>query len=175
MGEERPVETTDIQQQAIIKIGCTGTGQENWDNGFYVGCKLGNISLKFLLDSGSTSSLISNRAFQRINNNQKPVLNQKNYVVHDVNGRNLCVYGCADVCLEIGNSEYTHQVIVCDMTPDGILGQDFLLKYVKKIDYHSYRMHTQNDIVQCWSGGESDMVCRVLVKETVVIPPYSGM
>ena len=30
---------------------------------------------------------------------------------------------------------FEHNVLICDILPEGILGQDFLLKYVLKIDY----------------------------------------
>jgi hypothetical protein len=30
---------------------------------------------------------------------------------------------------------FEYNVLVCDILPEGILGQDFLLKYVLKIDY----------------------------------------
>ena len=175
MEEERPVNTTEKQQQAPIKIGHLVNSEEDWDNGFYVGCKLGELSLKLLVDSGSTSTLISHRIFEKMNNQNKPILVQENRIVHDVNGISLQVFGCTDLNMKIGNSVYTHKVIICEMAPDGILGQDFLLQHVKKIDYQSHRMHTFQDIVQCWTGGEANMVCRILVKETVTIPANSGM
>ena len=37
---------------------------------------------------------------------------------------------------------YRHQLIVCGITPDEILGQDFLLKHVRKIDYRSHILKT---------------------------------
>jgi hypothetical protein len=33
------------------------------------------------------------------------------------------------------DTSFEHNVLVCDILPEGILGQDFLSKYVLKIDY----------------------------------------
>ena len=51
------------------------------------------------------------------------------------------MYGHINISIKLGKSEYFHQVIVCDISPDGILGQDFMLEHVKKIDCEQYMLH----------------------------------
>ena len=60
-----------------------------------------SVPVQFLVDSGSTLTLIS---------------------------YGLPMKMCTDKELNLQNSE--HNVLVCDILPEGILGQDFLLKYV---------------------------------------------
>jgi hypothetical protein len=62
------------------------------------------------------------------------------------------------------------------MIPDGIIGQDFLLANVKKIDYEDFVMETVNDRIQCLMGNSNDkcQVCRIMVDDAINIPAQSA-
>jgi hypothetical protein len=49
----------------------------------------------------------------------------------------------------IADTLFHHQFIICDITPDAILGQDFLLRHVKKIDYQQQLLQTDNTDIKC--------------------------
>ncbi len=176
MEETRPAECVvnldhDLQNTQFSRIGQIGEEfGSNWDNGFYTTCDILNVSAKCLIDSGSTLSLLSNRVFEKIDINVRPTLEQHNVAVHDVTGSDLRVYGQFDFNVKIGTSEYKHSMLVCEMSPEVILGQDFLLKHVKKIDYCRQQLHTETDVIHCWTGGENCMVCRVLVQQKITVP-----
>ncbi|VDI55928.1 Hypothetical predicted protein [Mytilus galloprovincialis] len=58
---------------------------------------------------------------------------------------------------------------------DGILGQDFLLKEVSKVNYQRMVLHTiHNQEIQCWIGGKANMICRVEIKDNMTIPPMTS-
>jgi hypothetical protein len=59
----------------------------------------------------------------------------------------------------IADTLFHHQFIICDITPDSILGQDFLLRHVEKIDYQQQLLQTDNTDIKCWIGGKFQMVC----------------
>ena len=153
-------------------------GQVNdyWDNGFYTACKVNEMSINLLIDSGSTSSLISNRVFKQIKPDQRPSVEELHHSVSDVNGSSMKVYGKTIVKLKVGKLTYNHPVIICDMIPDGILGQDFLLAHIQTIDYGQHIMKTSNDTIQCWTGGVGNkcMTCRITVREQVQVEPQSS-
>lgn len=65
--------------------------------------------------------------------------------------------------------------LVCNISQDAILGQDFLLRYVHKIDFQNLQISIGNDTIDCWTGGQAAMVCRVHVSEAVTIPACSQM
>ncbi len=46
-------------------------------------------------------------------------------IVNDVNGCSLKVYGRAKMKIKLGDTEYIHNMIVFQMKPQGIIGQDF--------------------------------------------------
>lgn len=146
-----------------------------WNNGFYTSCKIGDVKVDLLVDSGSSCTLLSNKIYQSLDSASKDTLCHENIAMKDVKGSNINVQGTANVVFKLGNFEYRHPVIVCDILPDGILGQDFMLKHVKSVDYENYMLHTANDQINCWIGKKTSMVCRVLVESTVKIPPMSSM
>ena len=71
---------------------------------------------------------------------------------------------------------FQQKFFICNIDQDGILGQDFLLKEIEKVNYKRMVLHTcQNKEIQCWIGGKANMICRVEVKETVIIPPMTSI
>jgi hypothetical protein len=46
-----------------------------------------------------------------------------------------------------------YNVLVCDILPEGILGQNFLLKYVLKIDNRKLCLCLETMEIPCWIGG----------------------
>lgn len=89
-------------------------------------------------------------------------------------GKNINVYGCAEINLSFEDSQMCQMVIVCDITPEGILGQDFLLKHIKTWDMDAPCLRTrQNTEIRLETGGETQVVCRVLVKDKTQISPHS--
>ncbi len=75
----------------------------------------------------------------------------------------------------MGGAHFKQFIIVCDILPDGVLGQDFLLKYASKIDYRRLLIDTAIASIPCWIGGETEAVSRVLLIHTTVVPPLSSM
>lgn len=96
--------------------------------------------------------------------------------IFDVNGNSIMAMGSVTLQIKLGQVIFKQIFIVCNITQDGILGQDFLLKQVRKVDYRRMVLNTNDDQeIQCWIGGKANMVCRVEVKDTITIPPRSSM
>ncbi|CAC5425538.1 unnamed protein product [Mytilus coruscus] len=156
-----------------------GKHLDQWDNGLYTNGTISGYKLDFLIDTGSTVSLISNQVQKDISQssqdvNQEYLSNgiktnsfnfpniespQDVYSLQNVNGTNLTTYGMVNLEFSLRSAIFRHQFIVCDITPDAILGQDFLL--VKKIDYRSHILQTENSDIKCWVGEnlERPVVC----------------
>ena len=94
-----------------------------WDNGLYVTGLIQEVPVHiFLVDSGSTTTLISHNVFMRFCG--KPTLKISNSVIKDVNGENFKVYGTVQIKINFEKETFEHSVIICDILPEGILGQD---------------------------------------------------
>ena len=171
MEEEGPKREEQLELSLIGKI---YEHSKNFDNGFYTNSKIWGVNAHYLIDSGSTSTLLSHRIYQKIDPSLRPQLKENKFKVKNVNGIDINMYGHTNITIKLGKNEYFHQVIVCDISPDGILGQDFLLERVKKIDYEKYILHTGTDQISCWLGGNSSMTCRVIDEEQTCIPANSS-
>ena len=74
-------------------IGHLGDTITTWDNGFYANCTTLEISAAFLVDSGSTATLVSTRVFQYINKEQRPSLVPVKDKICGVNGNDNEIRG----------------------------------------------------------------------------------
>ena len=93
--------------------------------------------------------------------------------VRGANGGDIEVLGIADIPLELGGVCFFQTAIVCNILPDGILGQDFMLKFASRIDYRKMMIETSVNTIPCWVGGESESVSNVIIQDTIKIPPWS--
>ncbi|KAL3874191.1 hypothetical protein ACJMK2_037237 [Sinanodonta woodiana] len=93
--------------------------------------------------------------------NKKPPLEQTYLKLLDVNGNELRVHGCFNMPLALGFSAYRTTVVVCDIEPYAILGQDFLVQHVNKIDIKRLLLCTDYGDIQCYTG-EKQTWCAVL-------------
>lgn len=132
--------------------------------------------MHILIDNGSTSSILSHRIYQKlIEFGAGADLKPCTYSLLDVNGKPLSLHGIFEHDLTLGPATYAMEFLVCSIEQDAILGQDFLLKYVDKIDYKRQLLTTRDADIHCWIGGEAKATCRVLSRDTVIIPGNSKM
>ena len=75
------------------------------------------------------------------------------------------MYGHTNFSIKLGKMN-NFTVIVCDISPDGILSKDFMLEHVKQIDF----LHTETSQISCWLGGNSLMT----EEETTYLPANSS-
>ncbi|KAK3105934.1 hypothetical protein FSP39_008949 [Pinctada imbricata] len=94
----------------------------------------------------------------------------------DANGNNIYIYGESEFTVLFNKGEFSHRFLICDLNQDGILGQDFLLKHVNKINLKNVTLHTKdNKEIKCWIGENGKSVFMVKAKENVIIPAQSGI
>ena len=101
-------------------IGHLGDTATRWDNGFYVDCSLLDTSAAFLVDSGSTATLVSKKLFKSISKEKRPQLIPMRDKVQGANGGDIEMLGIADLPLELGGVCFFQTAIGCGILPDGI-------------------------------------------------------
>lgn len=86
--------------------GHIGEINEKWDNGFYTKAELLNFNFEigFLIDSGSTVSIISKAIFDMIM--PKHSLEPLTINISDVSGKRLTAYGSLCLPIKLGRSVY---------------------------------------------------------------------
>ena len=93
------------------------------------------------------------------------------------NGNPIKLYGSLQETITLEDTKYTIELLVGDIQQDAILGHDFLLEHIDRIDFRKQLLTSKSTEIQCWIGigGEAKMTCRVISKYTVTIPPWSKM
>lgn len=93
--------------------------------------KCGNLSLFFLLDTGSTITLIAQRTFEEIRSDTKVRFLSRSVRIRTINSE-LQFSACAEINFSIEKTPYKHPVYVASFQPQyfhGILGFDFISQY----------------------------------------------
>lgn len=156
------------------RMGQIGSAKSVWDNGLYAKGEIEGVTVEFLVDSGSTATLLSKESFEKMGGENTMDLHQKSIVMQSVDGKKITVYGYADINISFDESQVCHTAIICDITPEGILGQDFIMKHIKTWDLDVPCLRTrQNTVIPLETGGETQAVCRVLIRDEMQIPPHS--
>ncbi|CAC5418989.1 unnamed protein product [Mytilus coruscus] len=150
-------------------------GSKDQDNRNSQSINQGNFSSP-LAHNGSTSSILNYKIYRQLADILKnTILEPSTYKLFDVNGNPLCSYGTLKQILTLGKADFNTEFLVCDIKQDAILGQNFLLDHIDKIDYKRQVLSTKDIDIHCWIGGEANATCRVIAKETVTFPGKSKM
>jgi len=143
------------------------------ENGFYTIGRIENQEVNFLVDSGSTVTLLSGETFERCGGKDNIPLYQRDVCIQGVDNTKIKVHGYADIILQLGEFQTEITIVVCDISLEGILGQDFITKHIRYWDLESLQLWTKNGSSISCSTGANGGVCRVLAKERVEIPSRS--
>jgi hypothetical protein len=126
-----------VLRSPSFRIGQIGNTCGKWDNGFYTEGYIHNLPLQMLIDNGSTCSILNHRIYLKLldTTKDKPILQPSSCMLFDVNGNPLQLHGCFRQTLTLGEGSYELDFLVCNIYQDAILGQDFLLEHIDKIDF----------------------------------------
>ncbi|CAC5426210.1 Transposon Ty3-I Gag-Pol polyprotein [Mytilus coruscus] len=165
----------DIKGEKHIRTGHIGETDDNWDNGFYTNGLIYGFPVNFLIDSGSSASILSIDVYEKLPSNVWCSLIPNKSEIFDVNGNKVFAIGSIILELMLGQEIFSQNFMICNINQDGILGQNFLLKEVSKVNYQRMVLHTiHNQEIQCWIGGKANMICRVEIKDNMTIPPMTS-
>ena len=132
------------------------------------------MPIDFLIDNGSTGSILSSRKFNELRTDLEPLLRPFDTFVYDASGNVIPSHGAVDVKISLGGCDFEQTLIICDIQQDGVIGQNFLLKYAENISYKHGRINTKINEINCWLGDRKSAKCRVIVRKTTTIPSLTA-
>ena len=144
-------------------------------NSLFLSSSILGVEIDFLLDTGSTLTVRHPDKFMGIAEKERPRLCRNNSQIRMANGDLLASYGEAILPLCIGDQVLQHTVVVADIEAPGILGLDFLKRHKGILDASNGILTIDSQRHKCMTGLEGSSVCRVQLKDTVVIPAQSEM
>ncbi|MCG7869005.1 MAG: retroviral-like aspartic protease family protein, partial [Candidatus Thiodiazotropha taylori] len=124
-----PVPGVDIlDKPSIGQVTPASDSQEFWKSCFYVKAKVGRVQGSFLVDTGSSISVLSNKvvSLTGLECNTSPVDTK----ICVANGHELKVQGKCDIEIELEHLNFAQSFVIAEIEGNfGILGMDFLQDY----------------------------------------------
>ena len=146
-----------------------GSSQDAHRQGMYVEGKVNGQAVTFLVDTGSSHTLISEEVFDGIFGKRGPPLRQGSDTVYQADGRPLKLRGRATIELEIGDKTVTTDVTVAGLQNEGILGLDFLIHVNAVLDCQKLEIRTPWGKIICHDQHGMPFCFRVIAAETKTI------
>ena len=139
-------------------------------DGLFIEGEVRSLKLRFLVDTGTTDTIISAEAYYTIPLERRPKLEDQGVRVLQADGKPLETLGVALVDVCVGRTTYTVRVVFAKVSVQGILGMDFLLPTRGKLDFGRRELVLNGEHVKCTSRSGAPLCARVVVSQTTVIP-----
>lgn len=145
------------------------------EDALFVSGRVGEVEIEWLVDTGSTLSLISEEVYNSIPEAERPELEENDVEMRTASGSLLPDLGRALLYVKVEKREFLHPFIVAKLTNEGILGTDFLRIHGGNIDFANNKFSLGGKVVMTRNGLSRNKCYRVSLAEKVVIPAGSRM
>ena len=103
-----------------------GSNVSNKEAGMYIDLTLNGMKGKFLVDTGATLSIVSNKTYYALEISKRPELGELRQTVVSASGTDLSSIGQAYFQFHVGKTTCDLEAVIADIPMDGILGLDFI-------------------------------------------------
>ena len=141
--------------------------------GLYVDVKIGVRKVNLVIDTGSSVTLLSSKAFMEIANTDAVQLTPYKGKLSLADGSDLPVKGAIKTLLSFEGVDVWQTVLVADIEADGLLGIDFFKEHDCELRYKEKILSIAEISVPFREERGSQVSCRVTAAKTVVVPPLS--
>ena len=130
---------------------------------------MNDCGVNFLIDSGSTITIISPRLYDKIPESSRPQIEYSNDRIVLADGSIINVTGKCLVEMVIGNIEVQHAVTIANIEAEGLIGSDFLSQHGCVINFKDGVLEIEGETVSYRESLGCMSSCRVKVAETVTL------
>ena len=106
----------------------------------FVPGRIVNVDVKFLLDTGSSVSIIHPHTFELLPLSCRHTVTPSDKTIIAAEGTKMQVQGTLQVVIKLGALVKRHTVYIAPITQAGILGLDFLTLHQGVLDLHRKRL-----------------------------------
>ena len=146
------------------------------EDSLYIASSVYDLNVDFLIDTGSTLTVLRSDMFLRIPLCSRPSLSPKEGQIKLANGEFLEPLGEVSLPIRFGEQVISHSVVVADIEAQGIMGMDILRKHGGILDVSEGILAMGPYRHRCFVRGiETESIYRVMLSDTVVLPPHSEM
>ena len=141
--------------------------------GLYLTGSLCGKGVDFVIDTGSSTTIVSQSVLASIPEVRRPELNKTSDKFVMADGRTLPVKGRAKVEIMFGHMPVNHDVLEADIEADGLIGLDFLKAHDGHLDYKKGCLEVKGEALKFREEPGQNTTCFVQVAKTVIIPTLS--
>ena len=129
-----------------------------------------NTPVHWLIDTGSTTTILSQQKYLEIPAEERPDLQTEEKELVTADDKPLKVFGRTTLNIKFGTQWVRHEVYVAEISNQGLIGVDFLLQHKVSLDFAEQKItfHGENFKAQCTTIQER--TCRISVSEGIMIP-----
>ena len=139
--------------------------------GLYIQGIVRSTNVQFLIDSGSTDTILSGSVFYQIPVEKRPILQINEVRVRQANGSLMGnIMGTAELDIQVGQTVIPVCAIFADIPVPGILGMDFFLPARGTLDFRSLELNVNGEKIKCTDEVGSVFCYRVVVEKTTSVP-----
>ena len=142
-------------------------------SGFYVPGLVETRNVDWLVDTGCTVTLISDRVFRQIPEDNRPELLPPTKLLSSADGTRLKALGETVINITVGQKTVPHRSVIAEISNDGLLGMDFLKEHEFHIDFKRNQLSCGDESIEAYCREGRCQACRVAVAEHSVIPANS--
>ena len=143
--------------QRVITLPCLNIGPRY---GLFVDGVVRDTKCRFLIDTGSTDTLISSTVYYQMPTEQRPVLETDDVTVRQIDGSPLPVMGIAWVEVQVGRTTHLLKATFIEMNYSALLGMDFLVHTGGKLDFQLKELRLNGEIIKCTTSAGEPFVGR---------------
>ena len=144
--------------------------KERGQKGIFVTGVIRGTKIKFLVDTGSTQTVLSTVAYIRLPKGKRPKLNSMESCIKQADCTPIEAWGHAIMDLQIGEKSQSLMITVASIKGDGILGMDFLLATGGNLDFDRLKLQIDGEQIPCRDDEDLLFCARVVISQTTTIP-----
>ena len=115
--------------------------------------KINQTRLNFLIDSGSSICVLSEKVFEKISTNST-ILQETARKVRTANGGLLKIRGTCTLKVQLDHLDFDQEFIIANIEEPGILGISFLDQYEVDVKIRKKILKTKGENLNCLNKGQ---------------------
>ena len=139
----------------------------------FIAGKAETLPIEWLVDTGCTITILNIRSFNALHPDEQPQLSHYPGSLISVDGSSIEVQGQAMMNIQIGSKLFRHEVLIADITNQGIIGMDFLQQHKMVLDFARSKLTCEGQDVKTHCRAGTHRACRVSVTEHTILPAGS--
>ena len=143
-----------------------GSSPDAERQGLYVESRVNGQKVNFLIDTGSSNTLISREVFDKIEESRRSCLQSGAKPVFQADGTPLSIFGRATVEVAVGDAGFVTEVKVARLQNEGILGLDLLMQMNAVLDCRKLELFTPWGKMTCKNQHGAPFCGRTVETET---------